>query len=307
MNMETLCGLLGYSKQAYYKRTGNTGQHYLEESVVLDLVKKKRRIWKKGSGRNLHAALREELKRHNIKLGRDKFFDLLRRHRLLKPVKQRRTRTTFSYHHFHKYANLIKETQPNRPFQVIVSDITYIWLRGSCRFCYLFLITDMYSRKILGYCLSEDLKTTSAIKALRMAIRNMQDTEGSIHHSDRGIQYCSYDYTDYLHKKGMSISMTENGDPLENPIAERINRTIKEEFTEEENLTFLTFMEGKRKVVGIIKFYNEQRPHRSIEMLTPEMADKKEGKLHRKWKTYYPKKNFSSAAEKTKQKEPFLM
>ena len=307
MNMETLCGLLGYSKQAYYKRIGSLGQDYLEESVVVGLVKQKRKIWKKGSGRNLHAALQEELRQHNIKLGRDKFFDLLRRHQLLKPVKQRRARTTFSYHHFHKYPNMIKGSQPNKPSQVIVSDITYIWLRGPSRFCYLFLITDMYSRKILGYCLSEDLKTSSAIKALRMALRNMSQTRGCVHHSDRGIQYCSYDYTDYLHKNGMLISMTENGDPLENPIAERINRTIKEEFTEEKTLTFSTYKEGKAKMVKIIKFYNRQRPHRSIEMLTPEMAHEKQGKLQRKWKAYYPKKNFSSAAEKQKQEQPFLM
>jgi len=301
MNMETLCGLLGYSKQAYYKRIGSLGQQCLEESVVIDLVRKKRRIWKKGSGRNLHAALREDFKQHNIKLGRDKFFDILRRYQLLKPVKQRRARTTFSYHHFHKYPNLIKGLEPLRPCQVIVSDITYIRLRGSKRFCYLFLITDMYSRKILGYCLSEDLKTTSAKKALKMALRNMSGAIGCIHHSDRGIQYCSYDYTDLLDTNEMLISMTENGDPLENPIAERINRTIKEEFTDEKTLSFATYEEGKKKISTFIKFYNEERPHRSIEMLTPDMAHEKEGKLQRKWKAYYPKKIFSSAAEKQEQ------
>ncbi len=305
MSMETLCGLLGYSKQAYYKRIGYIGQHYLEESLVIDLVKKKRKIWKKGSGRNLHAALQEDFKHHSIKLGRDKFFDVLRRNQLLKPVKRRRVRTTFSYHHFHKYPNLIKGIRPARPSQVIVSDITYIWLREPHRFCYLFLITDMYSRKILGYCISEDLKTSSAIIALKMAVRNMSNTAGCIHHSDRGIQYCSYDYTAYLYKNGILVSMTENGDPLENPIAERINKTIKEEFTNDKTLSFATYSEGKRKIVEIIKFYNGKRPHRSIEMLTPDMANEKEGELQRKWKAYYPKKIFSSTAEKQNKNSPF--
>ena len=311
MNMESLCGLLGYSKQAYYKRIGNLEQHYLEESLIIRLVKQKRKIWKKGSGRNLHAALEEDFKRHKIKLGRDKFFDLLGRNHLLKPVKRLRTRTTFSYHHYHKYPNLIQGLAPERPNQVIVSDITYIWLRDCACFCYLFLITDMYSRKVLGYCLSEDLKTRSAIRALKMALRNMSGTAGCIHHSDRGIQYCSYNYTDLLSDNNILISMTENGDPLENPIAERINRTIKEEFTDEKTLSFSNFEQGKRRIAQYLKFYNEERPHRSIEMLTPAKAYMGTGELKRKWKNYFPKKNFSSAAEKQeqeqKQEQPFLM
>jgi len=295
MSVTILCGLLGYSKQAYYKRIGNLGQHHLEESLVIELIKQKRKIWKKGSGRNLHACLQKDFKRHNIKIGRDKFFDLLGRNHLLIPGRRRRTRTTFSYHHFHKYPNLIKDIVPNRPNQVIVSDITYIWLKDAQGFCYLFLITDMYSRKILGYCLSEDLKTTSAIKALKMATKNMSVLKGCIHHSDRGIQYCSYDYTDHLQGNKMLISMTENGDPLENPIAERVNRTIKEEFTEERTLSFANFSEAKRKINHYIKFYNEERPHRSIEMLTPSQAYSREGELKRKWKTYYPKKISATA------------
>lgn len=205
---------------------------------------------------------------------------------------------------------MIKGLCPISPNQVIVSDITYIWLEGTQRFSYLFLITDMYSRKILGYCLSEDLKTNPAIKALKMALKNMSCIESSIHHSDRGIQYCSYNYTDLLHEHGILISMTENGDPLENPIAERINRTIKEEFTEEKTLSFSNFEEAKRKTAQYIKFYNEERPHRGIEMLTPAKAYLRTGALTRKWKTYYPKK-FSATAlllKNNKNKEqPFLM
>ena len=263
-----------------------------EEVLVLYLIKEKRKTWKKGSGRNLHASLQEDFTAHGIKMGRDKFYELLRRNNLLNARKRYKTRTTYSYHHFHKYPNLIKDIEPLRPNQVIVSDITYIWLRETKNFSYLYLITDMYSRKILGYNLSEDLKASSAVKALKMALRNMSSIKDCIHHSDRGIQYCSHQYTKILKKNEMLISMTENGDPLENPIAERINRTIKEEFTEELYLSFRNISEGKEKIKQWVKFYNEERPHRSIEMLTPSKAYQLNGKLKRMWKNYYGK-NYS--------------
>lgn len=291
MSIENLCGLLGYSKQAYYKRIRFTEKEYFEEALILSLIKEKRKIWKKGSGRNLHASLKDEFGAHNIKIGRDKFFALLRQNNLLSTKKRYKTRTTFSYHHFHKYPNLIKELNPIRPNQVIVSDITYIWLREVENFCYLFLITDMYSRKILGYSLSEDLKASSAVKTLNMAIGNMSSLEECIHHSDRGIQYCSYEYTKNLNKNQMFISMTESGDPLENPIAERLNRTIKEEFTEQKHLSFENISEGRSKISKWITFYNEERPHRSIEMMTPSKAYLMNRELKRMWKNYYVKRN----------------
>lgn len=291
MSIENLCGLLGYSKQAYYKRIRFTEKEYFEEALILSLIKEKRKIWKKGSGRNLHASLKDEFGAHNIKIGRDKFFALLRQNNLLSTKKRYKTRTTFSYHHFHKYPNLIKELNPIRPNQVIVSDITYIWLREVENFCYLFLITDMYSRKILGYSLSEDLKASSAVKTLNMAIGNMSSLEECIHHSDRGIQYCSYEYTKILNKNQMFISMTESGDPLENPIAERLNRTIKEEFTEQKHLSFENISEGRSKISKWITFYNEERPHRSIEMMTPSKAYLMNRELKRMWKNYYVKRN----------------
>jgi transposase InsO family protein len=286
-----LTELLGYSKQSFYKRIKTRDKEVFKESLVVDLIEEKRKIWKKGSGRNLHASLKEDFSAHGIKMGRDKFYELLGRNNLLSTRKRYRTRTTFSYHHFYKYPNLIKDIEPLRPNQVIVSDITYVWLREIENFSYLYLITDMYSRKILGYSLSEDLKASSAVKALNMAIRNMSSIKDCIHHSDRGIQYCSYQYTNLLKKKGIFISMTENGDPLENPIAERINRTIKEEFTEQRYLSFRNISEGKEKINGWIKFYNQERPHRSIEMLTPSKAYQLNGKLRRMWKNYYGKKN----------------
>lgn len=265
--------------------------------MIVGLIKEKRKIWKKGSGRNLHASLQEEFAAHRIKMGRDKFYKLLRRNNLISARKHYKTRTTFGYHRFRKYPNLIKGIEPLGPNEIIVSDITYIFLRETERFSYLYLITDMYSRKILGYNLSEDLKSSSAQKALKMALKNMTSTKDCIHHSDRGIQYCSYQYTNMLKKNQMFISMTEKGDPLENPIAERINRTIKEEFTEERYISFRNISEGREKIKQAIEFYNEKRPHRSIEMLTPSKAYQLNGKLKRMWKNYYCKKSIHQLAD----------
>lgn len=278
--------MLGYTKQAYYKRLGLMETRFMNEELILELIRHKRKQWKKGSGRNLYAALRPDFKKHSIKIGRDKFFTLLRENNLLKTRKKRAVKTTFSYHHFHKYPNIIRDKVPLKSGEIIVSDITYIWIKNIESFAYLFLITDLYSRKIIGYCLSDSLKAESAVKSLKMAIKQI-DSKGCIHHSDRGIQYCCNDYTELLIKNKMLISMTENGDPLENAVAERVNRTIKEEFTDEKTLCFESLQKGLKEIPLIIKFYNEERPHRSIDMLTPEQAFKMTGELKKHWKNYY--------------------
>lgn len=258
----------------------------LEEDLILKLVKAKRKLWKKGSGRNLLASLQEDFASHNVSIGRDRFFDLLRTHNLLHKPARKKAYTTNSYHHYHKYPNLIKDVKPVKPKEVLVSDITYVWITEIESFAYLSLITDMYSRKIVGFDVSESLEASGALRALKMATRgNFYD--GCIHHSDRGVQYCCHAYTNFLKKKQIKISMTENGDPLENAIAERINRTIKEEFTENKTLIFRSLDEAKKELPKFINFYNTKRPHRSIEMMTPEQAHQKTGELRKCWKTYY--------------------
>lgn len=291
MKIRDLTELLGYSKQSYYKQLERQDIKSLNEGLIIDLVLNKRKLWKKGSGRNLLASLQTEFKQHGISIGRDRFFDLLRKNNLLIKPKQRKTITTNSYHHFHKYPNLIKDLKVTRVNQVIVTDITYLYLRESDSFAYLFLVTDLFSRKILGFNISPNLSAKSAIKALTMAFKKMSDIKDCIHHSDRGIQYCSNQYTELLKKKNIRISMTENSDPLENAVAERINKTIKEEFTEEKQISFSNFKEAKTVLSQIIKFYNEERPHRSLEMYTPSVAYQINRELKRKWKSYY--KNYS--------------
>jgi len=177
-----------------------------------------------------------------------------------------------------------------RPNQILVSDITYIWIWEIENFAYLSLITDMYSRKIVGYDISNSLAAAGALRALKMATRSFNKKEDCIHHSDRGVQYCCHAYTKLLKKKNITISMTEDGDPLENAIAERVNRTIKEEFTNDKTLTFKSFEDAKKDVPKFIQFYNNTRPHRSIEMMTPNQAHQRLGKLKRCWKAYYKNK-----------------
>jgi transposase InsO family protein len=282
--------MFGYSKQAYYKQLHQMEDVKLKEGLIIELIKNKRQLWKKGSGRNLLASLNADFKEHGITIGRDKFYDILRSNGLLIKNRKRRVYTTNSFHHFRKYPNIIKGINPLKPGQIIVSDITYIWIKEIENFAYLFLITDVYSRKILGYCLSDSLKANSAVIALKMAIKQLPVSNGCIHHSDRGIQYCCFEYTGILKKNHMKISMTENGDPLENAIAERVNKTIKEEFTNGKTLSFKSFSQAKSEMPKFIKFYNEQRPHRSIDMLTPNEAFKRTGELKRRWRSYYKQK-----------------
>lgn len=292
MNIEQSCDLFGYSKQAYYKSLKHLESRAFDEYIILELVRQKRKIWKKGSGRNLLASLKGDFKKHGIKIGRDKFFELLRSNKLLIKRKVRRTSTTNSYHHYHRYPNLIRELIPHRSNHVWVSDITYVWIQEEACFMYLFLVTDMYSRKIIGYTISRTLKATGAIEALKMAIGQMNDksVEQTIHHSDRGVQYCCNAYINLLNSKNIAISMTENGDPLENAIAERVNRTLKEEFMDDYKSGYKSIRIAKAEIKRNIQFYNQIRPHRSIEMLTPNQAHLRTGRLKRKWKNYYNNK-----------------
>jgi transposase InsO family protein len=238
-------------------------------------------------GRKLYFMIKEDINRLNIKIGRDALFDLLAAEHLLVQRRKRKHITTNSNHWYRKYPNLIKNLVPDGPNQIWVSDITYI--RTKQEFLYLFLITDAYSKKILGYRLAKNLDSTHAVNSLQDAIKNTcQPISGLIHHSDRGIQYCSKEYTDLLNKHAISISMTENGDPLENPIAERINGILKDEYLYDKinNHNNLDIIELSRS----IEKYNTLRPHLSCEMLTPQQAHRAQGNLKRMWKNYYRKR-----------------
>lgn len=282
-----ICRLFGITRQAYYKNIKYKKKAITEDHIVLQLVSAIRKDHPRMGGRKMYFMIKEDINRLNIKLGRDALFDLLASEHLLVHRRKRKYITTNSNHWYRKYPNLIKNLVPDGPNQIWVSDITYI--RTKQEFLYLFLITDAYSKKILGYRLAKNLDSIHAVNSLQDAIKNTcKPISGLIHHSDRGIQYCSKEYTDLLNKHAISISMTENGDPLENPIAERINGILKDEYlnykiNNHSNLDI-------KELSNAIEKYNTLRPHLSCEMLTPQEAHRTHGNLKRMWKNYYRKR-----------------
>jgi putative transposase len=240
--------------------------------------------------RKLHLKIAPLLEAHGIQIGRDHLFDLLQRHKLLIRRRKRKVITTDSRHWMRKYNNLTINLRCERPEQLWVSDITYI--RMGNQWGYLSLITDAYSRKIMGYSLRMDLSAQGCIDALQMALANrLYVKRALIHHSDRGSQYCSADYVRILKENDIVISMTENGDPYENALAERVNGILKTEF----NLYSSSggFEQTCELVKNSITAYNEHRPHSSCDMLTPNQAHLQQGVLKKRWKQY-PKKGVDS-------------
>lgn len=283
--------MFGYSKQAYYKSINRIETKAFDEYLIVELIRKKRSIWKRGSGRNLFTCLQQDFALHGIRIGRDAFFRLLRDNGLLVRRKSRRANTTNSFHHYHRFSNLIEGLNPDKPNQIWVSDITFVWCRREQGFLYLFLITDMYSRKIVGFAIGQTLQAKWAVDALQMAINeSTASLQGLIHHSDRGIQYCCGDYIELLFKYQIRPSMTQNSDPLENPIAERINLTLKDEFMDNYKNGYPSKEQAMKEIPRNITFYNQVRPHSSVERLTPDQAHKRTGLLKRKWKNYNNKK-----------------
>jgi transposase InsO family protein len=198
--------------------------------------------------------------------------------------KRRKPKTTDSAHWYRRYENLIKEVEINRPCQVWVSDITYLMVTGD-KFAYLSLITDAYSRKIVGYALCETLAAAGPLSALSMALETTERNAGPlIHHSDRGVQYCCSEYTGTLQKHGISISMSRKGDPYENSIAERVNGILKTIFGL--GVVFSTIAQAQSAVEVAVTTYNTVRPHSSCDDLTPEKAHEQSGPLPRRWKNY---------------------
>ena len=274
--MRELCGLLGYSSQAYYQYNYQTEKRTFRYEEFIQQVLAHRRLQPRLGTRKLFELIRPEM-------GRDAFFELLRDSGLLVRRKRYRVRTTFSSHRFRKYPDLRRDLVPERADQLWVSDITYIRVRDD--FAYLSLITDAYSRKIIGFELSHDLSTDNCLTALKMALSTRLTDQPLIHHSDRGTQYCSKAYTELLNKKNITISMTQSGNPRDNAIAERVNGILKMEFLDKK---YNNINIAYKAVKDAIYIYNTKRPHSSLDMLTPEKAHQGAGPLRRRWRNYYP-------------------
>lgn len=217
-------------------------------------------------GLKLYSELKSQMKNLNISIGRDKFYRFLRNHNLLIPKRRNYHTTTNSNHIYHKYKNLIKDKVPMRPEQLWVSDITYIKTQNGHN--YLALVTDAYSKQIMGYKLASHMKVSLCLDALKMAVKNRKyPTEKIIHHSDRGFQYCNPEYTNFAENNGLTMSMTEQYDPYENAVAERINRTLKYEYGLKKVIKNTTF--AKKIVKNAVHIYNNLRPHFSLDLKKP--------------------------------------
>lgn len=255
----------------------------MQEVFILTIAKALRQEHKRMGAEKLHYLIAPVLQEHGIKYGRDKFYNLLGEHGLLVRRRKYCPATTNSNHFYRKYPNKVRDLKLDKAGMLWVSDITYI--RTIMGFTYLSLITDAYSKKIVGWCLWPNLTSVGALNALRMAVDAEGVSTGLIHHSDRGIQYCCTDYVSYLQGSAIEISMTEKGDPYENAIAERVNGILKDEY--DLHTTFTDYLEANEAVKSAVNKYNNQRPHASCNFMFPVEAHQNTGEMRKRW---YPKK-----------------
>jgi len=258
----------GLTAQGYYKQLGQSSKEEVQEGLIIKLVQQVRRSNKKMGGKKLYGLLADQIHKIDPGIGRDKFFDLLGRWGLLVRRRRKYAVTTQSRHRFYKYPNRLLLFKAVKPHQVWVCDITYV--RVNSGFAYLYLITDAYSRKIVGWQLSDNLGLSGAIKSLQQAIKQCPDCKGLIHHSDRGFQYCSNDYVRRLKERSIEISMAEAGNCYENALAERVNGILKQEYGLDE--TFVDIEEAMQVTREGIKSYNEERPHWSLKLQIPSVV-----------------------------------
>jgi transposase InsO family protein len=288
------------STQAYYKHGDTDLRKLAEEAFCVEYVKRIRQKDRGIGGGKLWQMYRKEFGDvHSV--GYNRFYDIIEKYNLKVRKRKRRAKTTDSDHDLPLYPNLVKELIPLRPNQLWVSDITYmvIYLNaqtGEYDFCYLSLVTDYYTKEIIGWCVGETLEAKFAIEALEMALGRLggrRDVD-LIHHSDRGVQYASYAYTDILRKHNIKISMTECGDPKDNAVAERVNGIVKNELLQ--GMSFFSIQEVRKALKAAIDFYNNERPHMSLDWRTPAEAALCTGELKKKWTSYREKAIKSLAA-----------
>lgn len=241
----------------------------MEAIAIKKMIEPIRKKMPRYGTEKLHLDIADKLKQSNIKMGRDRFLKFCRSHHLLVPKTKRCFITTDSKHFYYKSPNRIKDIAPTHAEQIFVTDITYIKIED--KHAYLALVTDLYSRKIMGYQLDDNMRVSLVKDALKMAINNCEhQREKIIHHSDRGIQYCCPDYSEFAELNGMILSTTEKYDPYENAVAERINGILKYEFGLLKTIPSLEI--ANKMLKESVEVYNNERRHRSIEMQTPGFA-----------------------------------
>lgn len=274
--------MFGKTRQSWYYKQQVEQQKSEEYFAVYGLIMTIRADMPKLGVRKVYYILQNHVMKENLSIGRDKLYELMREWGLLVKTKRKGKQTTYSNHWLKKYPNLIADKRIYRPNQVWVSDITYIHIGNE--YAYLSLITDAYSKKIVGYYLHDTLNREGPIKSLKMALKQ-KGKLGVTHHSDRGIQYCSHDYVSILEDNFIKISMTDKGSPYQNAVAERVNGILKHEFGCKQ--IFDGIEVAKSHITKAIEKYNGIRPHLSCGYLTPNKAHATEEELKHVWKNYY--------------------
>jgi putative transposase len=255
-----LCKVVSMSRQNYYKQRHQRDRRQVDEGLILSLVRRERAIQPRLGTRKLLYVLRDEMRSVGFSVGRDRLFSILGKNCLLIKRRPKGRRTTDSRHRFRVYGNLLKDLVLTSPHQALVSDITYI--RTDEGFMYLSLVMDAYSRAIVGYDCSDSLEAEGTLRSLSMALRNLPSGSKTIHHSDRGIQYCCSAYVDKLRRRGLGISMTEENHCYENSRAERLNGILKQEYGL--GGRFKSKPEVRKAVREAVTLYNCRRPHQSL-------------------------------------------
>jgi transposase InsO family protein len=255
------------SRQNYYARRRHRQRRQVDSELVAGLVKRERRLQPRLGTRKLHHLLKSELEEAGVRIGRDRLFEELRkRDLLLEPQPAQFPHTTQSYHNMPVFRNLVKETKVERPNHVWLSDLTY--LRTKEGYLYLALITDQYSRKIVGSHAGDSLEAVGCVRALESALKDLPAGAQPIHHSDQGSQYCCHEYVNRLQERGLAISMTENNHCAENALAERMNGILKQEYSL--GAEFPSKAAARAAVRQAISLYNTKRPHTALGYRVPE-------------------------------------
>lgn len=254
------------TRQNYYKARTARRRREVDTGLVVELVKSERAMQPRIGTRKLHVLLEPALSKAGVRIGRDRLFEALSRKGLLLERLPKSARTTYSRHALPVFTNLVKEMEFTGPNQAWAADITYLRIDGG--FVYLSLITDMYSRKIVGYHAGDTLETEGCLRALEMAVKELKDGDSPVHHTDRGSQYCSHLYTGKLRDYGLGISMTEENHCYENALAERVNGILKQEYWL--GGTFRSKQQAVEAVKEAVWLYNTRRPHQSLAYKTPE-------------------------------------
>jgi transposase InsO family protein len=261
VTVKALCLKLGMSRQNYYARRTLRSRRWVDGELVMQLVRQERQWQPRLGARKLRVLLRDPLAKAGVRMGRDRFLEVLREYDLLLlPRRSENPRTTNSYHNLPIFTNLIKALAVSRPNQVWVGDLTY--LRTEEGFMFLALLTDKMSRHIVGHHCSDSLESIGCQHALRMALKQLPEGVEAIHHSDRGCQYCCHDYVEMAQAGGLTMSMTEVDHCAENALAERMNGILKGEYALDQR--FKTKAHTMKAVEEAIRLYGNRRPHSAL-------------------------------------------